>query len=185
MKYFIISQPKSGTYLLSNILIELGITPTHLHISNEKYEDYSSKDTDTVKNPKKYSKNIPIEQSLKLIRDESFAVGHLPYSDTTEELLKDFKKILITRNINDIKMSWQRFKRDYQRKNGFNTELLHDIELWKKSNIFHITFDELISKDIEKINSLQLFLFNKINVDSTIALDNALNSPSLTKSSIR
>jgi hypothetical protein len=185
VKYFIISQPKSGTYLLSNILIELGIIPTHLHISNERYEDYSNKGNDAVKNPKKYSKNIPIEESLTLIEDKSFAVGHLPYSENAEILLKDFKKILITRDINDIEKSWQRFNKDYQRKNGFNKELLNDIELWKKSNIFHITFEELITKDIKKLDSLQLFLFNKINVNSANALDNALNSPSLTKSSIR
>jgi hypothetical protein len=185
VKYFIISQPKSGTYLLSNILIELGITPTHLHISNKKYEDYSNKDTDAVKNPQKYSKNIPIEQSLKLIESNSFAVGHLPYSNKAEALLKDFKKILITRNTKDIKQSWQRFNKDYQRKVDFNKELLSNIELWKKSNIFHITFEELITKDIEKLNSLQLFLFNKINVNSAKALDTALNRPSLTKSSIR
>lgn len=185
MKCFIISQPKAGTYLLSNVLIELGIKPTHLHISNKKYEDYSSKDADAVKNPKKYSKNIPIQQSLKLIENNSFAVGHLPHNNKTEILLKDFKKILLTRNVKSIKKSWHRFNKDYQRENDFNEELLKRIELWKNCNIFHITFEELISKDIRKLDSLQLFLFNKINLNSAIALNNALNSDSLTKSSIR
>lgn len=185
MKYFIISQPKAGTYLLSNVLIELGIIPTHLHISENKYEDYSNKDIDAVKYPKRYSKKVPIEQSLKLIGDNFFAVGHLSYSNDKEELLKDFKKILITRNTEDIKQSWEQFYKDYGRKNGFKEELLNGIELWKKSNIFHITFEELITKDIEKLNSLQLFLFGKVKMDSINVLDTALKKPSLTKSSIR
>jgi len=185
MKYFIISQPKAGTYLLSNVLIELGIEPTHLHISTTNYQDYSSKEIDAATNPKKYSKKIPMEESLRLIGNNSFAVGHIPYNNTTEILLKDFKKILITRDTNGIKESFERFKKEFQRRNRYNKTLNDNIEMWKKTNIFHIKFEEVISKNAEKIDSLQTYLFNKINVNSENALENALNNPSLTKSSIR
>jgi len=106
MKYLILSQPKSGTYLASNLLKNLDINQSFIHLSLEKYEDYTNADLDHAKNnPKKYSHKLNLSESVKLIKDGFFAVGHIPCTNETQAILKDFKKghiqILISTLLNE------------------------------------------------------------------------------------
>ena len=45
MKTIIISQPKSGTYLCSNVLKNLGINQTYLHVAENKSQQYDGSDS--------------------------------------------------------------------------------------------------------------------------------------------
>jgi hypothetical protein len=190
MKAIIISQPKSGTYLCANLLKEIGMHFTGLHLSEDYYQKYDLDNLDdSRKNPKKYTKKMSVNKSINLIEDKSFAVSHLCYSKKNTIITKEYKKIILTRDYNEVLSSWNRWALSTNRSQKsihIEKETQKNILSWlNEHNVFHITFEELISKNIEKINSLQLFLFNKINADSNVALDNALTSPSLTKSSIR
>lgn len=51
----------------------------------------------------------------------------------------------------------------------------------EKENIFVLDFYDLKNKNIEKIDKLQFYLFNKIIVNSNNAIINALKKESLTK----
>ena len=62
---------------------------------------------------------------------------------------------------------------------------LDPIREWKGYDVFAITFQDLIDKNIDKLDQLQLFLYNKINVSSSIAIEKALNYDTKTKSSLR
>ena len=66
-----------------------------------------------------------------------------------------------------------------------NESNLNQIEKWSKNGAFVINFKDIINNDIEKIDLLQQFLFNKVITNSGTAIDQAKKMDSLTKSSIR
>lgn len=102
-----------------------------------------------------------------MINNNSFAVGHIGYSDSNAELLSDFKKILITRPANERIESGMRWAVMKQGKSTHWTkEKLEqryndgDHEGWlNENNVFHITFNDMKNKNISRINQLQEFIW--------------------------
>lgn len=136
MKYFIISQPKAGTYLAANLFIELGISPSWMHISEKKFEQYDPNNLSLGRSkPFLYYQNIQIEESVKLIKDNHFAVGHLPYQEYIISLLKNFKCIFLTRNLTEIIESFDRWaiysKRPHKKIKKIK-DTFYMLENWKK-----------------------------------------------------
>jgi hypothetical protein len=182
MKYFIISQPKAGTYLLSNILENMGISPSKLHFDPSLIRKFK-----TLEDYEKI--NVSLKTAVKkILKNNEFAVGHIPYSERDEYALSKTKKILITRNTNKIKDSASR----YLKETGIDVseiikyKNLKNIKEWKgKEGVFHITFEDLLKKNSRKMDKLQIFLFNEIRFDSLDIINKALARDSLTKSSIR
>lgn len=187
MKYLILSQPKSGTYLASNLLKNLGINQSFIHLSLEKYEDYTNANLGHAKNnPKKYSHKLNLSESVKLVKDGFFAVGHIPYTNETQSILKDFKKIALTRNFEDIVSSWKRFNTETGRNPNLDKNLYNKILNWKnQDSVFHLEFDDIVNYNIKKINELQLFLNNNSELNLKKIIRKSLNQNSLTKSDIR
>ena len=107
MKTFIISVPKSGTYLLREILEQAGAAPSQLHISESGTYDYSKISYELGRRqPNKCKTRMPLEESLALIPENSFAVGHLAYSPETADMLKDFNVLFVGRDIKEIYLSF-------------------------------------------------------------------------------
>ncbi len=107
MKTFIISVPKSGTYLMREILEQAGAGRSQLHISESGTYDYSKISYDLGRRqPNKCKTRMPLKDSLDLIPENSFAVGHLAYSEETAELLKDFNVLFIGRDIKAVYISF-------------------------------------------------------------------------------
>lgn len=190
MKYFIISQPKAGTYLCSNLLVELGLIQTGMHCKGTgKFQKYNLQDPYAVSKVKEYTyflKNF--QEVVDTIPENAFAVGHFSPTNRRIRSLENFKKILVIRPYEDFMDSAQRFSIDYNRDViGKNRQSQYQIiNEWKNQrDVFTINFYDMINKNLNKINELQLFLFNKIVVDSNQAINNALKKDSLTKSSIR
>ena len=190
LKVLVISQPKSGTYLCANLLKEFDLNFTGLHLSQRKYEQYPQDNLQDVRNNlSDYRHRTDLNESIKMINNNSFAVGHIGYSDSNAELLSDFKKILITRPANERIESGMRWAVMHQGKSTHWTkEKLEqryndgDHEGWlNENNVFHITFNDMKNKNISRINQLQEFLFGSKMYDSNISIDNALNKDSLTK----
>jgi hypothetical protein len=181
MKFFIISQPKSGTYLMSNILKNMGINNSRLHFDPGLIRKFN-----TLKDFEKIEGTL--EDGLDLIESDYYAVGHIPYNKKTREALFDFKKILITRNKEDIKKSALRYldEKNISVFSIINNKNLRRIERWKNSkDVFHITFEDIVNKNTKKIDELQIFIFGKIKFKSLKIIEMALSQESLTKSSIR
>ncbi len=193
MKYFIISQPKSGTYLLANLLVEFGIKHSYIHVGENKYEKYDPKNLDeAVRNPSKYSVKSNLENSLSLVENGSLAVSHIGHSEKKVKLLKDFKKILITRDRREIGESAERWKKDYKRgKYVKHINLKYDyesIERWKEEeDVFHLEFNDIIKINTEKLDELQMHLFPSRDdlQDSVLCARNAMSKDSITKSQFR
>lgn len=182
MKYFIISTPKSGTYLVANILKNLDIKSSNLHIWPEVVSIYNEEED--------YFKHeyINFEQSCNIINEEEFAVGHIYFNEKNKNILSNFKKILIIRDHRELWQSAERFilEKDKDVTESLKKEYLYMIEAWKSENdVFVLDYKDLIEKNINKIDDLQKFIFNKIKKDSEWLITKSLDDPSLTKSSLR
>ncbi len=191
MKIFVISQPKAGTYLCANILRELGFKFNQYHFGEKKYEKYPEPGAvnyaEKIKNPLAFGleKRVPLEESLTLIEDSHVGVGHLMYSRKNQSLLKEFKKIVLTRPRHEIIESLERWERYSGRK---KTNLDHtlarcdSVEKWiGDDDVFHMTFKDMKEIDTEKIDRLQDFLKINHRYDSKKICLNALSKPSITK----
>lgn len=186
MKYFIISQPKSGTYLAANLLVEFGIGFDGLHYSKKTYQKYDLTNLAAARLfRRKYTYKQPIAESIKLIKENYLGVGHLEYDCNLDNLLKDFKKILLLRDIKSSEESWKNWASLVNK--SHKTKLLDvrfrsNIQKWNQSqNIFVLQFYDIKNKNLAKIDDLQTFLFGKKIIESSLAIDRALNKDSLTK----
>lgn len=189
MKYMVISQPKAGTYLCGNLLEQFGLYHTYFHFRLTEYTKYNRND---ISGGKKYKglKHIskPLAKAVEDIPNEGFALGHLAYSQETEETLYNFKKVLLFRNFEDSMESTNRFLNETGRKfDRKSLKPMHEnIIGWKnKENTFCLNFEDMISKNTKELDKLQLFLFNEIKFDSLKCMEKALNKDSITKSSLR
>ena len=186
MKYFIISQPKAGTYLGANLLKEFNINFPGLHFDLHKYQKYNLNNLEKSRlQRKRYTHKSPLRESILLLNDGEVGVGHLEYSEETETLLKDFKKVLLVRNINDSTKSWEswarRVKKSPESKN-ITPEFRNNIELWRgRQDVFALDFNDMKNKNLKKIDMLQDFLFGSVAFNSNRAITKALNTESLTK----
>lgn len=185
MKYFIVSQPKSGTYLLSAVLAELGLTQTNMHINTSKYQLYTDDLLDGRTNPENYIHRVGINQSLKLIPDNGFAVGHLRYTPKNIQALSQFKVILLTRPIHEARASMDRFKAETGRKAKFNENLHNNIEQWKETAEISVQFNQLIDGDTDAIDNIQEVIHGQVRFNSADVLNAAKNKETLTKSKHR
>lgn len=160
--------PKSGSHLLMNLMNNFEIKKDDKIEFNAIY---------------KKSDKLPVN-----IDDGKFAICHLIHSNEFEQQLKNFKKILLIRNLKEIKESNQR--RVLESKNPMfhlvYTPKLLEIKKWEDvQDVFVLSFDDLINKNLEKIDLLQLHLFGKLCFNSDRAISDALKQDSDTKSSIR
>ncbi|TDT91484.1 sulfotransferase domain-containing protein [Azorhizobium sp. AG788] len=119
----VISSPKSGTYYLAEILKEFGFVSTNCHLSDLSMTDYRfSTIADSVSSYRNLNIDMPLSESLPLIRGGQFAVGHLPPLDNVATLLGDFKKIFLYRECRASLVSFMRFFRNPGRGEEFGTE---------------------------------------------------------------
>lgn len=182
MRYFIISQPKAGTYLLANVFKNLGIEHSRLHFDPGLIRKFNA-----LKDYEKVSSS-PESVLKKELKPNQFAVGHIPCDSSTIGTYSSVKKVLITRDRKDIQRSAKRYldETGLDVHSIINDENLDKIEAWKDvEGVFHITFEDIIHKDIDKIDELQEFLFGKVIYNSDLVIEKSLADSSMTKSSIR
>lgn len=112
-KVFLITLNKAGTYYVSEILKHLGFNATLLHIQTTHYTAYDKNRLEEGRfHPERFKHEKPISYSAGLIPEGGFAVGHLLPLDETKNVLTDFKKIYLVRNIRNCLVSYMRFLRD-------------------------------------------------------------------------
>lgn len=186
MKTLIISQPKSGTYLCANLLQEFGLKFDGLHLSETHYQRYDlSNKYKSLNNKDKFTVTEHISKSIKKVNDNYFAVSHFNYTEELDVLFKEYKKIIITRSKNEIVESWQRFGELKKVKSDIDVSKLQQHHWLDYPNTFHLRFNDMIDKNINILDNLQLFLFNNILHSSHACMNNALSKDSLTKSNFR
>jgi hypothetical protein len=183
MKIIVISIPKSGTYLMGNILENLGFTNTYKHLSKKGGQEYDPNNIqDGIKNPRKYDSKKSLEENLNEIQDGQYALSHLEYDDCTSKLLEEFFTIYLERDEKEVEASFKRWckisGRSYK---PWRKEKLNYIKLWKEHSDYKITFDDMINKNVKKIDFMQLKLFGEVKYDSKEILIKSLDMDSMTK----
>jgi hypothetical protein len=192
----IISQPKAGTYLCSEIVKNLGLHQTYMHLSQLFYSQYDSdRMFESRRFPKKFQVKKPLEESVDLIEPNSFAVTHVDCTPENIKLFDRFKKVVLVRDINEILVSRKRWLQESgravtnsgkQKPKKWTRERIERLSDWTKvDNTFVLQFNQMIGKDVEAIDRLQLFLFNEIKHNSLDVIEKSLQAETFTKSSKR
>jgi hypothetical protein len=118
-KTLIVSIPKAGTYFFSEVLKNLGLRQTWLHLNVDHYEDYTNADFDTAqKKPTDFTCNVKLADALASINAGDFAVGHLPAGNRYLEkggvvrnrLLEDFSVFFLVRDLRKCIISLMNFE---------------------------------------------------------------------------
>lgn len=96
----VITTPKSGTYLVAEFLKRIGLVDTEVHLDEAGFSDYRNKPiSDRVVRFREYRRVLPLSESVKLVIDGQFAVGHLGFAAQTVETLESFNKICLVREV--------------------------------------------------------------------------------------
>ena len=184
MKLIVISQPKAGTYLCANILQNLGFEFTYLHILPDSYNAYNKDDMENCRrHPEKFRVDAPLHEPLSMIGEGQFAVSHLWRNKVTDLALKDFKKIILCRDADEIFESYKTWIEETGRDRTPPKCKPVMVTPWTKCDYtFVMQFNDMVDKNINKLDELQMFLFGEITRNSLTVIEQSLNQPSLTKS---
>jgi len=106
----VVSLPKSGTYLMAELLKTLGYRWTGMHLAEKGYSDYSGADIfEARRNPNRFARNEPLSTSLTRIQPGEFAVGHLPFKEDVLQATARFTRLYLTRDLRTALISYMRF----------------------------------------------------------------------------
>lgn len=108
-KVAVVTLPKAGTYLMAEVLVELGYVNTHLHAWAGGVED--GRDRPAEQAPADYLAHrvaLPVEVSAPLIRPGQFWVGHFE-AVPCRGPLAGFRKILMIRDLRFGLVSFMRW----------------------------------------------------------------------------
>jgi Sulfotransferase domain len=106
----VVSIPKSGTYLVAELLKTLGYRWTGMHLAETAYTDYSGSQLQEAReNPGRFARSEPLSVSLTRIHAGEFAVGHLPFKREVVEAVRPFKRLFVTRDLRSALISYMRF----------------------------------------------------------------------------
>lgn len=159
-----------------------------MHLAAGSYDRYEPNNLDEGrKNPEKFRHKATLEEASNLIGENQFAVSHIDYNKKSESIFKDFKKIILHRDPSEAGKSWNRWKQQSGRQMKDRNTIPNSSALsWSgKENTFTLPFDDMVNKNVQKIDELQLFLFAQLKYNSTAIIEKSLAQDSLTKSSSR
>ncbi len=106
----VVSMPKSGTYLVAELLKTLGYRWTGMHLAETAYTDYSgSRLQEAREDPGRFARSEPLGTALTRIHAGEFAVGHLPFKDDVIEATRPFRRLFVTRDLRSALISYMRF----------------------------------------------------------------------------
>jgi hypothetical protein len=115
-KTFIISIQKSGTYLLSEILGNIGYNKSLIHLNKKLsnlHQKYDGGDIEKSRtNFRAYNFELDPEKIINSLNNNEFAVGHLYFSEKAKKLLKKHKCIFTIRNLKTALISFMKWKQE-------------------------------------------------------------------------
>ena len=185
MKVAIISQPKAGTYLCGNLLQCLGLEFAMIHAREQNYTKVHKKKEYQLKYLRKQKIRSPLHKTIELVNENQYFVSHLECNDYTQTVLRPFKKILLLRDLESCVESWKKWANVVNKSSEtkmLDLDFRNNIKKWQKQEgVFTMSFYDMKNKNHKVINRLQHFLFDSVTVDSSLAIQNALETDSLTK----
>lgn len=99
-KVVVSSLPKSGTYLLSNILKEFGFVDSGIHFGDMEYSNYKGADIKQAReNPEWFRVPVPFNQAIQKLDCGEFAVGHFHHQFYQDCVANNVQVIHLSRNL--------------------------------------------------------------------------------------
>ena len=116
----ILSIPKAGTYLLSEIARNFGWHQTYWNVREDSMEDYSAGSMEDRRfNPEQFRREQGIVESAFFLPPRSFFVGHIECSEAARVALRSFRKVLAVRELPAALISRLRWERWHKRHEKF------------------------------------------------------------------
>jgi hypothetical protein len=190
MKYLINTIPKSGTYLTANIFKNLNIKDSGIHIQNAENSRYIvggwRQDVKYQNLEQEIYKNT--EDIIDEVKDGEFLTGHIARTEKMIKSFSDYKKVLLIRDVSGIIQSAITYAKEKGTNMTDNITMkdINKIKEWENDKeCFVINFNDLINKNVQVIDNLQLHLFKEIRFDSLKVIELSLDQDSPTKSNKR
>lgn len=109
-RVLVVSVPKAGTYFVGALLEQAGLHASYLHLDAHRCQAYDARRlTEGLHHPRWFDVDIPIDQSVRLIRSGEFAVSHLPWSPGVAAAVAPLRLVFVTRDLRSAILSWTRF----------------------------------------------------------------------------
>jgi len=110
-KAFIVSVPKSGTYLVARVLHNLGFVDLEIHAKEAGLTDYRKRsNVEKVERARQFDRAIPLEIAAQMVLPGQFLVGHIPFSPKNREIMRSFVRFLCLRELRQSLASFMRFE---------------------------------------------------------------------------
>jgi len=150
-KAIIISIPKAGTYLAAELLTNIGIVSAGLHVSLIHLEDYRFYTYNDLANRDEVFRTIPLYMTSAIIQSGQFIVGHIPYSIEAENMLLNYRRIFVYRNLRDTIVTTYRGDTTDKRGTPEMRSILAIENQSKRMSKYLEIFGESLFKDIKDI----------------------------------
>lgn len=117
----IITVPKAGTYLMSEVAKLAGWHQTYWHAREDSFEDYSAGEMEDRRHrPQQFRQPLPLSEMVPQVPPHAFFVGHIPCNPATVQTLAGCRKILLVRELRAALVSRMRFERRLRRSKHFD-----------------------------------------------------------------
>jgi len=93
----VISIPKTGTYLVGELLKNLGYIFAGIHVNLNSLDDF--RNATTMLPSEQVKRFVPLSDTVRLILDGQYIVGHVKYEKESKVLLSRYKKIFAYRDL--------------------------------------------------------------------------------------
>jgi hypothetical protein len=114
-RVMLVSIPKAGTYLASQVLSRMGFSDTHLHLRNDDeaigvYDFRHVPEKMSMREQERHFQAMPLGDALARIQGGEFARGHLPpIPEVKQHLCNDIKIVFLVRDLRDCLISHMRY----------------------------------------------------------------------------
>ena len=119
---FVFTIPKSGTYLLKEIMEELEGVYCGQFSTFDFFDQRFGNIEDHRLHPSRFIYNIDISVSSRMIRDGQFGVGHIPPDPKHDKYFRRFYKLFCYRNLRNVVVSATRYHHKINRGRGVTAE---------------------------------------------------------------
>lgn len=140
-RVFVLTIPKSGTYLQAKLLENIGIVDCGVHMAVDHIQDNRFADEKVLsREPWRYLVPVPFTVSAGLIKNGQFGFGHIPNYPEGEQVLRDFKKVFTFRELRDIIISLVRYY-DSREQNYVKPERIKLFNAFKQAPMGNLKFE--------------------------------------------
>ena len=205
-RVFITTIPKSGTYLIGEIVKQLGFVYSGVLLSIKGVEDHRGADPEIIRTkPQTYYFNKSFADSSRLILPGQYTIGHIPWRNEMD----DFSVIFATRNLRTVvasctryyikrekllptpmqkiwtseaEMSPKKIKLWFKFWGREYSDLINDlIESWSDKYIFSVKYEKIDSETIQMLSEYLDCPVSKEEAKKVLDIALATYTPTLNK----